>query len=133
MPRKSCSAWRASEEPYWTRKMRFVITSESAGTFISGVVQVETAQTSGGFVCAPPKDGGVPRRGHGSSLNDGFAYIFTGVDCVAMHCHFPFGIFTHVSVQRSFVSKGLPDASVPLPLKPPVAMAVFPKAVTFTS
>jgi REP element-mobilizing transposase RayT len=51
----------------------------------------------------------------------------------AMHCHFPSGIFIHVSVQRSLASKGLPDASVPLPLKPPVAMAVFPKAGTFTS
>jgi len=60
-------------------------------------------------------------------------YIFTGVAWVAMHCHFPFGIFIHVSVQRSSESKGLPDASVPLPLKPPVAMAVLPKAVTFTS
>src|ERR1700730_569035 len=50
-----------------------------------------------------------------------------------MHCHLPLGIFNHVSVQRSFTSRGFPDASVPLPLKPPVAIAVSPNTVTFRS
>lgn len=53
-------------------------------------------------------------------------YIFTGVACDAIHCHLPLAIFIHVSVHRSSLSNGLPDSSVPLPLKLPVAMAVFP-------
>jgi hypothetical protein len=61
------------------------------------------------------------------------AYIFIGVALLATHCHLPLGIFTHVSVHRSLLSKGFPIASVPLPLKPPVAMAVSPNTVTFTS
>ena len=61
------------------------------------------------------------------------AYICIVDPGVATHCHLPLGIFTHVSVQRSWTSIGFPDASVPLPLKPPVAMAVSPKTVTFTS
>src|SRR6266849_4187622 len=61
------------------------------------------------------------------------AHIFSGDSWVATHCHFPFGIFTQVSVKRSLVSKGFPEASVPLALKPPVAMAVSPNTVTFTS
>ncbi len=60
------------------------------------------------------------------------AYL-TGVSWLATHCHFPLGIFTHVSVNREVSSIDLPEVSVPLPLKPPVAMAVLPKAVTFRS
>src|SRR5713226_6682338 len=61
------------------------------------------------------------------------AHIFSGDSWVATHCHFPFDIFTQVSVKRSLVSKGFPAGSVPLALKTPVAMAVSPNAVTFTS
>src|SRR6202022_1940231 len=61
------------------------------------------------------------------------AYIFIGVAWLATHCHLPVVIFIHVSVHRSLLSKGFPLASVPLPLKPPVAMAVSPNTVTFTS
>src|SRR4029077_4107415 len=66
-------------------------------------------------------------------LNPRPTYIFTCVPCVATHCHCPFGIFTQVSVHSSLASSAFPDGSVPFPLKPPVAMAVSPKTVTFTS
>jgi len=42
------------------------------------------------------------------------------------HCHLPFGIFTQVSVKRSVSLIALPDASVPFPLKIPVAIVASP-------
>jgi hypothetical protein len=51
----------------------------------------------------------------------------------ATHCHLALGIFTQVSTQRECSSNALPDESVPLPKKSPVAMAVSPKTVTRTS
>src|SRR5258708_32386236 len=52
---------------------------------------------------------------------------------LATHCHLPSAIFIQVSVQRSWVSTGLPFSSVPLPAQFPVAMAVVPNTVTLTS
>src|SRR5262250_2798864 len=60
-------------------------------------------------------------------------YIFIGETWLATHCHFPLGIFTQVSVQRTCSSTGFPDASVPVALEPPVAIAVSPNTVTLTS
>jgi hypothetical protein len=60
------------------------------------------------------------------------SYFAIGELADATHTHLPFGIFTHVSVHRSCMSKGLPLGSVPLALKPPAAMAVLPKTVTCT-
>src|SRR6202521_1473010 len=87
-------------------------------------------QTRSGSETAPlkPKDG---LSGPPAILRCSVTYIFTGVPLLATHCHCPFGIFTHVSVQRSSKVRGLPDASVALALKPPVAMAVSPKTLTF--
>jgi hypothetical protein len=42
-----------------------------------------------------------------------FPHIFIGETWLATHCHFPLGIFTQVSVQRTCSSNGFPDASVP--------------------
>jgi len=62
-----------------------------------------------------------------------FTYIFRGDWWLATHCHLPFGILVHVSVKRSLASRGLPDGSVPLPRKFPIAIAVSPKTITFRS
>src|SRR5271165_1956396 len=60
-------------------------------------------------------------------------YIFAGALALAMHCHLPLGIFIQVSTQRSWASTALPSLPVPLPRQTPVAIAVFPNAVTFMS
>src|SRR5260370_3075862 len=62
-----------------------------------------------------------------------FPYILIVELWLATHCHFPSDIFIQVSVQRSWASTGFPFSSVPLPAQSPVAMAVFPNTVTFTS
>ena len=54
------------------------------------------------------------------------AHFVTFETWLATHCHFPLGIFTHVSVQRLLISVVFPEASVCLPLLPPVAMAALP-------
>src|SRR5262245_6290045 len=71
--------------------------------------------------------------GHINLQGCSLAHIFIGETWLATHCHFPFGIRTQVSVQRTWSSIGFPDASVPLALEPPVAIAVSPNTVTLTS
>src|SRR5215467_14677499 len=71
--------------------------------------------------------------GHFNAQRRSVTYIFTGETWLATHCHLPPGIFTQVSVQRTCSSTGFPDASEPLDLEPPVAIAVSPNTVTLTS
>src|SRR5208283_2622071 len=78
----------------------------------------------------PNKEMAAPRRPLLAALRH--RHIFIGEACVATHCHLPSGIFTQVSVQRSWLSNALPDESVPLPLNPPDAIAVSPNTVTST-
>ena len=54
------------------------------------------------------------------------SYFFTSVCWLATHCQFPLGIFTQVSVQRSYRSIFVPSPSTPFPVHEPVAMAVSP-------
>src|SRR3982074_570214 len=53
-------------------------------------------------------------------------YFFTSDCWLATHCHLPFGIFTHASVQRSCRSNLVPSPSTPFPTQAPVAIAVVP-------
>src|SRR5262244_3307427 len=71
--------------------------------------------------------------GHFNVQDCSVTHIFIGETWLATHCHFPLGIFTQVSVQRTCSSIGFPDASVPLALEAPVAIAVSPNTVTLTS
>src|SRR5579871_422404 len=60
-------------------------------------------------------------------------HIFAVEAWLATHCHLPPGILTQVSVHLSGELIGLPSWSVPLPLNPPVAIAVLPNTETFRS
>jgi hypothetical protein len=62
-------------------------------------------------------------------------FILIGDSCAATACHLPFGIFTHVSLRGTCRRRawGLARTVRPFALNPPVAMAVSPNAVTWTS
>src|SRR5580658_924488 len=60
-------------------------------------------------------------------------YFLVDASWLAMHCHLPDGIFIQVSVKRSVSSSTLPVPSVPVPLKTPIATAVSPNTMSFTS